>query len=217
MRAIVVALIVAMVLVQRPSMAAEPEQAATQLLAKVQAFYEKTQDLRADVDQKYTFHAMKRTLKASGAMSLKKPGMLRWDVTKPYAKQFVVDGQALHVYDSEDQEVVVKKDFAADSLSAAVTFLWGRGQLARDFDVSIVPRADIGPNVLQLTPKRKGDGLSKLYFDVDPATGLVRTSVVVDPEGNENRLSFSNVRTNTGLSAEHFRFSVPKGATVTNR
>lgn len=196
--------------------AAKPADAA-QLLARVQAFYDKTKDLTADVDQQYTFHAMKRTLKATGSMQLKKPGLLRWDVTKPYAKQYLIDGQALYAYDSDDNEVIVKKDFSADSLSAAVTFLWGKGQLARDFDVASVPKPDYGANVLELTPRGKGAGFAKLYFDVEPATGLVRRSVVIDTEGNENRLTFANVRTNAGLDDARFKFDKPKGATVTYR
>lgn len=195
----------------------EKAPAAAELLAKVQAFYDKTQDLTADVQQKYSFHAMKRTLASSGTMQLKKPGLMRWDVKKPYGKQFVIDGQALYAYDSDDNEVTVKKDFSADSLSAAVTFLWGKGQLSREFDAKVVERPEYGATVLELVSKKPGSGFSKLYFDVDAASGLVRTSVVIDAEGNENRLSFSNVKTNAGLEAARFKFEVPKGATVTNR
>jgi outer membrane lipoprotein carrier protein len=191
--------------------------AAAELLAKVQGFYDRTQDLTADVQQKYSFHAMKRTLTSAGTMQLKKPGLLRWDVKKPYAKLFLIDGQALYAYDSDDNEVTVKKDFSADSLSAAVTFLWGKGQLARDFDAKVVERPEYGATVLELVPKKLAAGFSKLYFDVDAATGLVRTSVVIDAEGNENRLAFANVKTNAGLDAARFRFEVPKGANVTHR
>ena len=197
--------------------AAEANPSAAELLAKVQTFYERTQDLTAEVRQKYAFHAMKRTLEASGTMQLKKPGFLRWDVVKPYPRQYVVDGKALYAFDSEDNEVVVKSDFSADTLSTSVSFLWGNGQLSRDFEARLVERPEYGTTVLELSPRGREPGISKLYFDVDAATGLVRTSVVIDSEGNENRLTFSNVKTNAGLDAARFLFSVPKGATVTKR
>jgi outer membrane lipoprotein carrier protein len=214
--ALLVTLLTLPALAATPAAPSTPNPAAS-LLAKVQAFYDRTQDLTADVDQQYAFHAMKRTLKASGTMQLRKPGLMRWDVAKPYAKQYLIDGQALYAYDSDDHEVVVKKDFSADSLSAAVTFLWGKGQLARDFDAAMVAKPEYGTNVIELTPRGPQAGFSKLYFDVEPASGLVRRSVVLDTEGNENRLTFSNVRTNTGLKAERFRFEKPQGATLTYR
>ncbi len=37
------------------------------------------------------------------------------------------------------------------------------------------------------------------------------------PEGNENALTFSRLRTNLGLGEAAFRFEVPKWATVTDR
>lgn len=201
---------------QRPADPAS-DPAATLLAEKVQAFYEKTQDLTADVEQAYTYHAMHRTLKASGTMQLRKPGMLRWDVVKPYPKQYVIDGKALYVFDSEDNEVVVKKEFAADTLSAAITFLWGKGKLTREFDVAMADKPEYGATVLVLTPKGKGSGFSRIYFAVEPSSGLVRTSVVIDSEGNENRLAFAHVKTNAGLDAARFQFQIPAGATVTER
>jgi outer membrane lipoprotein-sorting protein len=141
--------LVVAILLATGARADEKDPVAAELLAKVQAFYDKTQDLTADVQQKYSFHAMKRTLTSSGTMQLKKPGLMRWDVKKPYGKQFVIDGQALYAYDSDDNEVTVKKDFSADSLSAAVTFLWGKGQLAREFEAKVVEKPEYGATVLE--------------------------------------------------------------------
>jgi outer membrane lipoprotein carrier protein len=190
---------------------------ASRLLAKVQRFYDRSRDLTADVDQRYVYASMGRTLTASGAMQLKKPGLLRWEIVKPSPRSYVIDGKSLYIWDSEENEVVVRRDFSADTLSAAVTFLWGQGRLARDFAATLVARPDLGATVLQLVPKKPADGFQKLYFAVDAESGLVLKSVVVDPEGNENALSFSNVKTNVGLKAAAFQFVVPKGATVTER
>ena len=101
---------------------------AAELTRRVQAFYEATKDYTADVSQAYTFRAMRRTMRASGVMQLKKPGLMRWEISSPVPKLFVIDG-----------------------------------------------------------------------------------------EGNENRLDFSKPRINSGIDAARFKFTVPKGATVTER
>jgi len=209
---------VGLLLVALPALARpKPEGEASALLAKVQRFYDRTRDLSADVDQRYVYASMGRTLTASGSMELKKPGFLRWELVKPSAKSYVVDGKSLYLYDAEENEVLVRRDFSADGLSAAVSFLWGRGRLAREFSAARVSRPDLGETVLELTPKSPQGGFRKLFFAVEAKTGLVQKSVVVDPEGNENALTFSHVHTNLGLTDARFRFDVPKGATVTER
>jgi outer membrane lipoprotein carrier protein len=188
--------------------------AAVALAEKVQKFYEKTTDFTADVAQDYQYFAAHRTMKASGQMQLKKPGMMRWDIVKPAAQLYLLDGKALYQYDPEDNEVRVKKDFATDALPAAVTFLWGKGRLTDEFDVAVVAKPEYGATVLELTPRKAGSGFRKLFFALDAATGQVQTSVVIDAEGNENRLTFTNVKTNTGVPADRFVFQIPKGASV---
>lgn len=187
---------------------------ARQLVEKVQRYYEKTADFSADVEQVYVYRAMGRTQKASGRMQIKRPGMMRWDVVKPYPKQFVLDGKALYAYDADDQQVMVKRDFTGDALPAAVTFLWGRGKLTDEFHVQKVDRPDYGPVVLELTPKKPQPGIQRLFFAVDAATGAVNVSVVIDSQDNENRIAFSGVKTNQGLGDAAFRFHIPKGAAV---
>jgi outer membrane lipoprotein-sorting protein len=42
----------------------------------------------------------------------------------------------------------------------------------------------------------------------------VRKSVVVDPDGSENTILFTDLKTNTGLSKERFILDVPAGIPV---
>jgi outer membrane lipoprotein carrier protein len=184
------------------------------LAIKVQHFYEKTKDFKADFDQSYRYAAMERTQKSSGTMEVKKPGYMRWDYVKPNPKLFVLDGKALYTYDPDDNSVTVKKNFSSDALPMAVTFLWGKGKLSDEFDLSQVERPDYGPVVLELMPRKTQPGVSRLFFVVDPETGTVTTSVIFDSEGNENRITFSNVKVNTGIADGRFSFQIPKGADV---
>lgn len=187
---------------------------AAALAMKVQRFYESTTDFAADFEQSYRYRAMRRTQNSSGAVEVKKPGLMRWDYSRPYPRHFVLDGKALYIFDPEDNAVMVNREFTSDGLSAAVTFLWGRGNLSDEFDITLVQRADYGSTVLELVPKTPQPGFTRLFFSVDPDTGAVLSSVVIDSQGNENRITFKNVRTNTGIDAKRFQFEIPKGAVV---
>ena len=194
-----------------------PAPTAVQLAERVQQHYEKSRDLSADVVQRYRYASAGRTLKANGSLLVKKPGQLRWTVTKPSQREFVIDGKSLAIFDAEDNTVLIRKVFSAESMPAAVSFLWGAGNLTRDFDIKPALRPQDGPQVIELVPRRPQPGFQRLYFAVDPATGQVQVSTVVDHEGNENRLAFANVRVNTGLTDARFLFDPPPGATVTRR
>lgn len=200
---------------QKDAPVASKAPTAPELAQKVQRFYEKTSDYSADFQQVYRYQGSARRQVSSGTMQVKKPGLMRWDYDKPYPKHFVLDGKALYLYDPEDKQVTVNRDFTTDQLSAAVTFLWGRGKLTDEFDVALAAASPAGDAVLELTPKKPQSGFTKLLFHVDAATGQVKTSIVVDSQGNENRIDFANVKTNTGIPASRFEFEIPKGAKVT--
>ena len=184
------------------------------LARKVQAFYEGTKDFSASFTQKYKYKAMARTQTSKGTVQVKKPGLMRWDYTQPYEKLFLLDGKALWMWDPSDETVMVNRSFSSDQLSAAVTFLWGKGKLSDEFRISKANKPAYGETVLELVPRKPQSGFTKLYFAVDPETGAVQTSVVIDSQGNENRIEFADVKTNTGVPASRFTFEVPKGATV---
>jgi outer membrane lipoprotein carrier protein len=149
-----------------------------------------------------------------GTVKVKKPGRMRWDYREPLEKHFLLDGKVMWMHIPADNQVTVNKSFASDQLSAAVTFLWGKGKLADEFDIRSAQRKDLEGPVLELVPKKGAAQFQKLYFSVDPATGRVRASIVVDPQGNENRMLFTDARVNAGIADSEFEFKPPKGTAV---
>lgn len=193
---------------------ASPAPTAAELAERVQSFYEHTQDFKASFTQRYQYKAMGRTQTSSGTVEVKKPGFMRWDYAKPHEKLFLLDGKSLWIWDPADEAVVVNRSFSSDQLSAAVTFLWGKGKLADEFEITRADKPAFGDTVLELVPRKPQSGFTKLYFGIDAKTGAVVTSVVIDSQGNENRIEFTDPRTNTNIPASRFKFEVPKGATV---
>ena len=134
---------------------------------------------------------------------------MRWDYETPRKKAFIVDGDTLWVYTPEDHTVIKRPDFEPDSLSSSITFLWGKGDLASEFDITLVEEA-----TLKLVPKTPQPGFARLRFVVDAKTGQVLESTVIDAQGNSNHLVFGEAKLNTGLSDAPFQFTPPKGVSV---
>lgn len=190
-----------------------PAPALDEVLAGIQKFYAEAQDLKAQFTQHYTFVIHDKTRTSSGIVFFKKPGKMRWDYKQPVPKVFVADGETLWVYEPEDNQVF-KRKLADAQLPVALTFMSGEGKLSETFDATLLPAGKDGAIVVQLIPKKSEGHYRSLRLEVDPATFAVRASTVVDPQGNTNRLVFSDVKTNAGLPDAGFKFTPPAGVRV---
>lgn len=201
---------------------AEPMTAAA-LVARVQAFYEATRDLHAHFDQDVT-SVLRGTQRASGQVWLKKPGRMRWEYEQPASqkKLMVADGETLWIYQAEEEQAF-RHALADSSLPASVSFLFGKGKLADEFDVTLETSApEAGPArklgdgeaLLKLVPKQPTAQYRYLEFVVDATSGLVRQTWLYDQQGGSNHFAFSDVETNRGVADGRFRFSPPEGTRI---
>ncbi len=176
----------------------------------MQEFYENTKDFRADFKQVYKHKTFAKTTEGSGRMMFKKAGpAMRWDYLKPEEKVFVIAAERVSTYDKAAKLLVVSR-MSADRLSASITFLWGQGNLEHEFRIAKAARADLtGGIALELTPKIADPRFQKVFFLLDAKTYAVKETIVVDPDGSENRMTFSNQKTNTGISNEAFMIQPP--------
>jgi outer membrane lipoprotein carrier protein len=192
--------------------AADPGRALAQ---RVQRFYANTRDFSARFHQHYTYVAMGRVEDSEGTVQVKKPGSVRWDYAKPDKRTLYVQGKTLWIWRPEDQEAQVKRDFGGDQLSSAFTFLWGRGNLLKEFSPHLVPTPKGLPagDALELTPLKPVAGVAKLLFVVGK-DGQVLASVVHNPQGDINQIVFTDPKVDQGLPDSLFHFEPPKGAYV---
>src|SRR5258708_31858430 len=185
------------------------------LAHRVQAFYAHTKDFSAKFAQHYTYLAMGRVEDSQGTVQVKKPGSVRWDYEKPDRRTMFVQGKTLWIWRPDDQEAQVKRDFGGDQLSSAFTFLWGKGDLLKEFTPAKgpVPEGLPAGEGLELTPLKPVSGVQKLLFVVGK-DGQVLASVVTNPQGDVNQIVFDDAKVNQGLADSLFQFSPPKGAYV---
>lgn len=208
------ALWLALCLALSPHAPPAPNASVAQAARRMQAFYEKTQDLTAHFRQTFVNPAFHKTLHSEGRLAFEKPGMIRFDYEAPEPKLFVVKGDRIVSYIPAARQAM-EGSFKADQLSASVTFLWGRGHLEAEFQIAAAKRADLAPGIaLELTPLRPDPRFQRIFFVVDPKSFAVKESVVVDGAGDENRFDFSELKTDRGLTPKDFDFTPPPGTQI---
>jgi outer membrane lipoprotein carrier protein len=196
--------------------ASAKEPSALQVADKIQNFYDTTKDFKAAFQQEYLSVILGRKKASSGFVYIKKPGKMRWDYKKPRNKHFVADGKALYIYDPDLAQVMVDRSFSGSDLTTAVTFLWGRGKLSKEFNISLSNRSDLGgPDhyVLEMLPKKTAR-FKKLIFVVEKKSFQVVETIMEDPGGNVNHIFFSKMSINVGLKDNAFKFVIPEGVDV---
>ncbi len=192
---------------------AEPTAEVKALVEKMQGFYERTEDFTANFRQTYVYKSFGRTTTSTGTVAFKKPAQMRWDYLTPAPRSFVLTGERVYAWDPQAQ-TLTRAALPTSELSSSVTFLWGRGHLLDEFSISRVPCPDCQGVLLLLMPKKSETRFRELRLELDPKTAQVRKTVVVDPDGSENTILFSDLKTNTGLTKERFILDVPAGIPV---
>ncbi len=186
---------------------AAPAADAQALVRKVQAFYERTRDLTAQFKQTYTYAGFGRKQVSSGLLLVKKPGMMRWDYQKPSTKTVAVKGSKLVQYEPDEHQAYVDEHFDSSGMSAALTFLLGKGDLKQEFEVST---SSTGALVLR---PREADPRVDLIELVADADGQISATRVVDGAGNVNEIQFEGMKRNTGIPDSAFEVKLPAGVT----
>jgi outer membrane lipoprotein carrier protein len=202
-----------------PSARADGEEAppdcAREVAGRVQARYDGVQDLEARFTQRSRSVALggaAQEMEASGVALFAKPGRMRWTYEKPEPSLVVSDGKTLWIYDPtarEVQEFEVGEGFLSGT---AVQFLLGEGRILDAFTV----RAEGcgGQTVtLFLTPREEAS-YEWLELRVDPKTGDVRGTAVVDLFGNRTDVAFASLRSNLRPDPARFRFEPEPGVRV---
>ncbi len=196
------------------------DEAARQVAASVQSFYDQTQDVSATFFQTYVNKLYDRTDRSQGRVVFKKPGKMRWDYAKPNGKVIVASDGKLLVYepgDEGDVGQVIEQSFAQAELPQAMSFLMGQGRLEEDFTFKLLDAAREGypaGQVLELRPKRPTAHFERVlfYVETNPAVrGLVRRLVIIDATGNRNRFDFSGFKFNGAVPESTFEWKPPAG------
>lgn len=194
-----------------PPMAAEVKL----LVDRMQAFYESTRDFTSEFQQEYYFKTFKRKQNASGKLTYAKPALMKWEYLQPSPRTLVLAGDRVYAHDPE-AKILTRAAMATEKLSASVTFLWGQGRLADEFSIVQKACTTCKGTLLEMTPLKPDPRFQRVQLEVDPKTAQVLKSVVVDPDGSTNTITFVNLTTNVGVDVDAgvFRLSPPPGTQI---
>jgi outer membrane lipoprotein carrier protein len=210
----------AAVVVAPPPGSATPNRAlnAAQIVAGVQAFYNRTTDFASDFRQFNTTAATNTTTESRGRVQIRRPGRMRWDYTQPPGNLVVSDGTQLWTYEPASRQAFLA-NLAQSQLPAALSFLMGTGNLASNFAPSLRTTTARGYEnfyMLELTPLTPNPSFARLVLFVTPQDYQVAEAAIVDAQNNRNRFQFvaGTVRVNTNPPPETFRWTPPQGTNV---
>lgn len=188
------------------------------LAARVQARYKTIKDFEGSFVQTYEGGVLRTKTTESGTLAVRQPGMFRFVYTKPERKEFVSDGKQIYTYLVADKQVIVAPLPGPGEATTPALFLAGRADIARDFTATAMPlpSAPAGLTTLKLEPRKPDPDYEWFALGVDPATLQIRHLVAMDRQGGRSAFTFSDLKENTGLSDNAFRFRVPRGVDVVN-
>jgi len=185
-----------------------------EVVVKMQAFYEKTKDLKGKFKQVYTDTLYNSKKTSYGYLYVRKPGMMRWNYVKQERKSFIADGKVLWVWEPEDKQAF-RNPLDSANLSTGLTFLFGKGDLTKEFNVaySDAKLGAPGDLVLKLSPKVATGQYEHLVIAIKPNDYSVGESMVVQ-KNSTNHFIFSKMEFNTKLGRGRFKFKPPEGTRV---
>jgi outer membrane lipoprotein carrier protein len=192
-----------------------------EVVKKLQGRYEQTKDLQADFQQTTRIEGFATPLMSSGRMSIKKPGLLRWDYREPTVEEIYVTRNEVMMYVPEHKQVLVGKLTQMAASQAPLQLLQGVAKIEEEFEIESTrggERGEGGLPLITLTPKSTepdaSRSVSKLVVEVQSKTYFIKAVAIHEVSGNISTFLFSSLKPNTGLKSDLFEFKVPAGVEV---
>jgi len=187
-----------------------------QIIEKVQAVYDHTEDVQADFDQETKLKSWNQTQVARGKVYFKKNGRMYWQYLVPVSQKVISDGEKVWVYIPQDKQVMVSEINRDLQSQIASNLISGKGNLRNDFDITLAdsPSEDKNCYRLKLKPPQPQANIDKIFLSVDKTNFQVFQTEIIDAFGNSNRIIFSHIKINNHLPDSWFQFVVPEGVEV---
>jgi outer membrane lipoprotein carrier protein len=177
---------------------------------RVETYLQGLEGLQAEFKQVLTDRNGQSLEEASGQLAISRPDRFRWDYRQPYSQVIVADGARIWIYDSDLEQVTVRK--LDETLSATPAMLLsGRSNLADNFNVTQTSQE--GPvEWVRMEPRREDTDFKWVRLGFEGA--VLKYMQLADKLGQTTSLEFSKVERNPPLDPSRFTFTVPPGADV---
>jgi outer membrane lipoprotein carrier protein len=150
---------------------------------------------------------------STGTFVFARPGKFIWTYQKPYEQLLQADGDTLYIYDKDLNQVTTRKlGNALGSSPAAILF--GSNDLEKNFTLSEAGARD-GLEWLNAKPKTQDTTFEQISIGL--RDGVPQAMELKDTFGQTSILKFTDFQRNPKLSAQAFKFEIPKGADVSRQ
>ncbi len=190
------------------------QEAVGDVVDKLQAQYDQTNDYSALFTQETISKSLGAPAVINGKVYIKKPGMMRWEYTDPKKQQIISDGQTLWFYIPDDKQVRIYKTAEAFENLPFLNFLFGKGKIKDDFTATLGDPGKEKANdyyLIVLAPKSQNSSIDKVLILVTKKDYIISQLNTYDVLGNVTRIAFKDISVNSGLKDSMFHFIVPDG------
>ena len=182
-------------------------------VAAVQARYDGIADLRAGFVQTSYTAALGRETVSKGSLTMKRPGLFRWEYSTPEERVIVLDAETLRIYSPVDEQLQVIALAQGTVSPTALSFLLGNGELRELFEAEAIDDPERPELGLRLRP-REESSFEFIELWVARETHQLRESVLVDLFKNRTSVRFVEIVENVGIEESAFSIDVPEGTEV---
>ena len=157
-----------------------------------------------------TVKSKKRSQTSSGSFSILRPGLFKWEYTRPYKQTIVGDGKTVWLYDQDLAQVTKRAQNQTLGDSPAL-ILSNKSALDSSYTLK-EDGSEGGINYVRATPKKGNAGYR--YIRIGFRGDTLAAMQLKDSFGNDTRISFSQVNSQAQLNRSQFTFTPPKGVDV---
>lgn len=180
-------------------------------LVELHNLLSKTQSLQGDFNQVTTDQEGEVVEENTGTFAIKRPGLLRWHIEKPFEQLLVSNGEVLWVYDPDLEQVTI--NWVDEQMQQNSTLL-----LSSDLEkIRANYRADEvttegDSKTFTLIPLDQGNAFERLelQFQGDRMKGWELYTEL----GEKSTFTFEDLKVNEEIPDERFRFEPPPGVDV---
>ena len=188
-----------------------PIAAHADALAQFKRFVSETRSARGEFTQRMVKgegDKLRVSGQSNGTFAFSRPGKFIWNYKKPYEQILQSDGTNMYIHDQDLNQVTVRAlGNAIGSSPAAILF--GSNDLDKNFTLSDAGNKD-GIDWLQAIPKTKDTQFERIGIGL--RDGLPVGMELRDSFGQVSVINFTRFEKNPALSANQFKFVMPKGA-----
>jgi len=179
------------------------------------------EDIMAGVEKRYsitgfsasfrqtsTIKAMEITDNASGNITVKRPGKMRWEYEQPDPQVIITDGKTLWVYKPQDNQVMVGSypTFFGDGRGAS--FLSDMNLIRQKFTITLESVTDDGHLILKLIPQNTGGDISKIDLIISINTFDIVQITTTNADGDETQIQLKDIQFYHQIDDHLFQFSI---------